>query len=72
MSFTFADLVEEIRQRPIEEQAEIKEIIEHDLHEAERERLYQSHLVSMQEWEEGKITPVKDVDDLMRRLEEDD
>ncbi len=69
MSFTFADLVEEIRQRPSEEKIEIKEIIEHDLIHNERERMYQNHLESMREWEEGKIVPARSVDDLIRRLE---
>ena len=69
MSFTFADLVEEIRQRPIEEKVEIKEIIEHDLVHSERERMYRNHVESMREWEEGKIVPAKNVDDLIRRLE---
>lgn len=69
MSFTFAELVEEIRQRPVEEKAEIREMLEHDLVKAERERMYQSHLESMKEWEAGSVTPAKDVDDLIRRLE---
>jgi hypothetical protein len=69
MSFTFADLVEEIRHRPMEEKVEIKEILEHDLIHTERERMYQNHLESMREWEGGKIVSARDVDDLIRRLE---
>ena len=71
MSFTFSDLVEEIRLRPMDEKVEIKDILEHDLIHAERERMYQNHLESMREWEEGKIVPVKSVDDFIRSLEED-
>ena len=69
MSFTFSDLIEEIRQRPVEEKIEIKEILEHDLIQSERERMHQNHLESMREWEEGKITPAKNVDELIRRLD---
>ena len=69
MSFTFSDLVEEIRHRPVEEKVEIKEILEHDLIHSERERMYQNHLESMREWEAGKIVPAMSVDDLIRRLE---
>jgi hypothetical protein len=31
--------------------------------------MYQNHLESMREWEEGKIIPAKNVDELIRRLE---
>ena len=69
MSFTFSELIEEIRQRPTDEQVEIKEIIEHDLIENERARMHRNHLESMREWEEGKIQPAASVDELIKRLE---
>jgi hypothetical protein len=72
MTFTFADLVEAIRQRPVEEKLEIKQIIEHEIDLAERERIHRNHLESVREWEAGRITPAKSVDDLIRLLESDD
>jgi len=65
MSFTFSDLVEEIRLRPVEEKVEIREIIEHDLIHSERERMHLNHIESMREWEEGKVIAAKSVDDLL-------
>ena len=71
MNITFSDLVEEIRHRPIEEKIELKEVIDHDLIEARREEIYQNSLEGIQAWESGKLTPTSDVDELMRRLEEE-
>jgi hypothetical protein len=69
MTFTFADLVDAIRQRPVEEKLEIKQIIEHEIDLAERERMHRNHLESMREWDAGRIAPAKNVDDLIRFIE---
>jgi hypothetical protein len=64
----FADLVEEVRHRPVEEQEELKHMLDHELIEAERERLYREHLERVAEWESGKLVPTPDIDVFMRSL----
>ena len=71
MSLTFSDLVEEIRHRPIEEKVGLKEVLDHDLIEAKREEIYQSSLEGTALWEKGKLIPTSDIDEHMRRLEEE-
>jgi len=71
MNFTFSDLVEEIRHRPIEEKIELKEVIDHDLIEARREEIFQNSIEGIKAWESGKLTPTSDVDELIRRLEQE-
>jgi hypothetical protein len=71
MSLTFSDLVEEIRHRPIEEKVGLKEVLDHDLIEAKREEIYQSSLEGIALWESGKLKPTSDIDEHMRRLEEE-
>jgi len=68
---SFLDLVEAVRQRPVEEQIELQEILRHDLIDLRREEIYQNHLEGIALWEQGKLTPSSDVDEIMRRLEEE-
>ena len=71
MNITFSDLVEEIRQRPLDEKIELRDVLDHDLIELRREEIYQNSLDGIREWESGKLQPTSDVDELMRRLEEE-
>lgn len=66
---TFADLVEEIYHRPLDEQIELREILEHRLRAARREEIYQNHLTSLEELKAGQLHFTSDVDELMRQLE---
>ena len=68
---TFADLVEEVRTLPLEEKVELKEVLEHELVEAERDRLYREHLESVKEWESGSLKTYTNVDDLIGSLSEE-
>jgi hypothetical protein len=70
-TMTFANLVEEIRALPVEAKEELKEVLEHELIDAERERLYQDHLEGVRLFQEGKLSPpTSDVNEIIRRLEE--
>jgi hypothetical protein len=68
---SFADLVEEVRHRPVEEQLELQEILEHDLISLRREEIYQNHLASLEEIKSGKLIFTSDVDTLMGQLTRD-
>ena len=65
---TFSDLVEEVRHRPVDEMEELKHVLDHELIEVERERLYLEHLESVAEWESGKLKPTSDIDEFIRSL----
>jgi hypothetical protein len=67
---TFLDLVEEVRHRPVEEMEELKHVLDHELIEAERDRLYLDHLESVSEWESGKLKPTSDIEEFLRSLDE--
>ena len=67
---TFIDLVEEVRHRPVDEMEELRHVLDHELIEAERDRLYLEHLESVAEWNSGKLKPTSDVDVFMRSLDE--
>jgi hypothetical protein len=70
MSMTFVDLVEEARHRPVEEMEELKHVLDQELIEAERDRLYMEHLESVAEWEQGTLQPTSDLDAFIRSLDE--
>ncbi len=65
---SFADLVEEVRHRPVEEQLELQEILDHNLISIRREEIYQNHLASLAEIESGTMIFSSDVDVLMSQL----
>jgi hypothetical protein len=69
MGITFSDLVEEIRHRPIEEKIELKEVLDHELIDARREEIYRHGIEGRELFEQGKLTPTSDIDDLMQRLD---
>ena len=70
MSMTFSDLVEEVRQRPLEEKAELEHLLKHDLIEARRAEIYKNHVQAVEEVKTGKRIPTSDVDEFMRRIEQ--
>jgi len=71
MSLLFHELVEEVKHRPLAEQLELKEVIEHELIRARREGFVANHLEALQDLHSGKLKPTSDVEELMRRLEEE-
>ncbi len=62
---SFADLVEEVRHRPIDKQVELQEILDRNLISLRREEIYQNHLASLEELKSGKVKFSSDVDELM-------
>jgi hypothetical protein len=71
MNHTFSDLVDEVRELPVSDMAELRSVIDHELIEARREEIYLNHLEGISLWEQGKLTPSSDIDEIMRRLEEE-
>ena len=69
MSMTFSDLVEEVRQRPVEEKTELEHLLKHDLIEARRMEIHENHLQAVEEAKSGIRIPTSDVDEFMRRLD---
>jgi hypothetical protein len=68
---SFADLVEEVRHRPVEEQLELQEIIEHNVISLRREEIYQNHLTSLDEIKRGALHFSSDIDVLMAQLDDE-
>jgi hypothetical protein len=67
---SFAELVQEARQLPIEEMVELREVLDRELTEAARDEFHAGHLEALQLFKEGKLpTPTSDVDVLIRSLE---
>ena len=71
MDHTFSDLVDEVRELPVSDMAELRSVIDHELIEARREEIYFNHLEGISLWEQGKLTPSSDSDEILRRLEEE-
>jgi hypothetical protein len=71
MGLTFSDLVDEIRRLPVEGKRDLKELLDHDLIAMRREEIYQNGQEGMRAWEEGELTPTSDINEHIRRLEEE-
>ena len=70
MKLTFDQLVDEIHDRPLEELAEIAELVRHYAIERRRTEIAQNIQTSEEEWRSGKLTASDDIDELMRSLDE--
>jgi hypothetical protein len=68
MSLTFSDIVDGIRQLPVEGKAELRELLDHELIDARRTEIDASHAEILAEWERGELQPTSNVDEIMRRL----
>jgi DNA-binding transcriptional regulator YiaG len=68
MSLTFSDIVDGIRQLPVEGKAELRELLDHELIAAHRTEINSSHTETLAEWERGDLKPTSNVDEIMRRL----
>jgi hypothetical protein len=71
MDRIFSDLVDEVRDLPTSDMVELKSVIDHELIEARRGEIYRNHLEGISLWEQGKLKPSSDIDEIMRRLEEE-
>jgi len=71
MDRDISELIEEVRHLPSEDMAELKSVIERELIEARREEIHRNHLEGVELWKQGKLKPTSDVDEIMRRLEEE-
>ena len=69
---SFADLVEEVRHRPLDEQFELQEILERNLISLRREEIYQNHLATIEEMKSGKVKFTSDIDELMSQINGDE
>ena len=67
----FSELVEEVLCRPVEEQIELQEILQHNLVALRREEIYQNHHTTLQELESEKLKFSSEVDELMSQLSGD-
>ena len=65
---SFADIVEEVRHLPIDEQLELQEILEHNLISLRREEIYKNHLETLEDLKQGKVVFTSDVDELMKQI----
>jgi hypothetical protein len=68
LSLTFSDIVDGIRQLPLDDKTELRELLDHELIAARRIEIDASHDETLAEWERGELIPTSDVDELMRRL----
>jgi len=66
---SFADLVGEVRQLPIDEKVELQHLIDRDLSERIVDELHASHLDAIAEYEAGKLKFTSDPAELIRWLE---
>lgn len=65
---SFADIVEEVRHLRIDEQLELQEILEHNLISLRRDEIYNNHLETLEELEQGEVIFTSDVDELMKQI----
>jgi hypothetical protein len=72
MSFTFSDLVEEVRTLPVDEMTELRDVIDRELIHNRREEILANHNEGVELWKQGKLTPSSDADKIVRRLLDDE
>ena len=66
---SFAQLVEEARHLRVEEMAELREVLDHELAEVARDQFRTGHLEAVKLFEDGLLPPpTSNVDELMHRL----
>jgi hypothetical protein len=61
MSYTFAEIVEEVKHLSVEEKKELQELIEKYLIEERRKEIYQNYQESLDELHENKVILSSDV-----------
>jgi hypothetical protein len=66
---TFADLVDEVRQLPVEAVVELQHVIHKDLTERFEHEVLEGHMEAMEELQAGKLKFTSDPDELIRWLE---
>ena len=64
MSGSFAEIVEEVKALSIQEKQELQVLLEKYLIEERREEIYQSHIHSLNELEDGEAKFSSDTDEL--------
>lgn len=68
---SFADIVEEVRHLPLDEQLELQEILERNLISLRREEIYRNHLETLKELKEEKLQFTSDIDELIKQVSEE-
>ena len=70
MSTTFNDLVDIVRELPLDEKIEIKDIIEKSIIDENRNKIFQNYLDSKKEFEAGKLTFSSNIETLKKSVNE--
>jgi len=70
MNLTFNNLVDIVRELPIDEKIEIKDIIEKSIIDEDRNKIYQNYLDSKKEYNDGKLYFSSDIDSLKKSVNE--
>jgi len=65
----FAELIEDVQKLNYDELEELKMLTDKYLIEMERDRLYQSHLDSVKEYESGNLKSSSDINELRKILD---
>jgi hypothetical protein len=68
-TMAFAELIEDVKKLSYDELEELKHLADKYLIELERERLHQSHVDSVKEYEEGKHKSSSDINELKKILD---
>ena len=66
---SFADLVMEVHQLPVDEKVELQHLIDRDISEQIVDELHTSHLEAIAEYKAGKLKFTSDPAELIRWLE---
>lgn len=68
MHLTFAQMVEELQNRPADELGELADIARRYAIEKRREDILKNAVQSKEEWEKGELKASDNIDDLMQSL----
>ena len=71
MAITFNTLVEEIQECSIEEQEELRSLLDHYLIEARRAAIVADHESSQADWKAGKLKGYDNMDELLADLKKE-
>ena len=65
---TFSEIVDSIRELPVEDKEELRELLDHELIAARRNEIDATHDETQGEWKRGELKPTSDINEMMRRL----
>ena len=68
MNTTFNDLVDIVRELPIDEKIEIKDIIEKSIIDENRNNIFQNYIDSKKEYQNGKLSFSSNIENLKKSV----